>query len=176
MTDQGDQTTALATAVADLLFRLTTTSMRLQSRWPAGRISHLDQRLEGRGTLRSARAKRCAVWRSLPACGACLRHRRWPWRPAWPVHGSDPRSGASAGPDSAVFPADLGARARSGIHPAPGPRRSYQGFRDLPDNAIPDFSGHPRRPSRDHFPPRCPARVCSLYPVLSAGVARNLRG
>lgn len=62
MTDQGDQSTTRATAVADVLFRITTSPLRPQSFWPAGRIPFLDQWLAGGGKLRSAGPKWFAVW------------------------------------------------------------------------------------------------------------------
>jgi hypothetical protein len=48
--------------VADFLFRFTTTSVRPQSFWSAGRFPFLDQWIEGGGTLRSADPKWFAVW------------------------------------------------------------------------------------------------------------------
>jgi hypothetical protein len=62
MTDQGDQPTTSATAVADFLFRFTTASMRPESFWPAGRIPFLDQWIAGGGKLRSAGPKWFVVW------------------------------------------------------------------------------------------------------------------
>lgn len=62
MRGQGDQRTTTATAVADFLFRFTTTSMRPQSFWPAGRIPFLDQWITTGGKVRSAGPKWFAVW------------------------------------------------------------------------------------------------------------------
>lgn len=62
MTDKGDQLPAPATTVADVLFRVTTTSMRPESLWTAGRISFLDQWIARGGKLRSAGPKWFAVW------------------------------------------------------------------------------------------------------------------
>jgi hypothetical protein len=62
MTDQGDQATTRATAVADFLFRITTSPLRPGSFWPAGRIPFLDQWIAGGGKLRSAGPKWFAVW------------------------------------------------------------------------------------------------------------------
>jgi hypothetical protein len=62
MTGQGDQPTTPATAVADFLFRLTTSPMRPQSFWPAGRIPILDRWNARGGKLRSAGPKWFAVW------------------------------------------------------------------------------------------------------------------
>jgi hypothetical protein len=61
MTDQGDQATTRATAVADFLFRITTSPMRPESFWPAGRIPFLDKWITGGGKLRSAGPKWFAV-------------------------------------------------------------------------------------------------------------------
>jgi hypothetical protein len=62
MTDPSDQPATPAIAVADVLFHITTTSMRPQSLWPVGRISFLEQWLESGGKLRSAGPKWFAVW------------------------------------------------------------------------------------------------------------------
>lgn len=62
MTGQGNQRTTPATAVADFLFHFTTTSMRPESYWPAGRIPFLDQWIAAGGQLRSAGPKWFAVW------------------------------------------------------------------------------------------------------------------
>ena len=62
MKDQSGQLKERAIAVADVLFRLTTSPMRPQSLWPAGRIPFLDQWTQGGGTLRSAGPKWFAVW------------------------------------------------------------------------------------------------------------------
>lgn len=62
MTAQGDQPTTLATAVADFLFRFTTSSMRPEPLWPSGSIPFLDQWIAEGGTLRAAGPKWFAVW------------------------------------------------------------------------------------------------------------------
>lgn len=62
MTGQGNQRARPATAVADFLFRFTTTSMRPESFWPAGRIPFLDQWIAGGGKLRSAGPNWFTVW------------------------------------------------------------------------------------------------------------------
>jgi hypothetical protein len=62
MTDQGDRPATLATAVADFLFRITTTSMRPEVSWPAGRVPYLDQWIARGGKLRSAGPKWFVVW------------------------------------------------------------------------------------------------------------------
>jgi hypothetical protein len=62
MTEQDGQPTKRATAVADVLFRLTTSSMRPEALWPAGRIPFLDDWIARGGRLRSAGPKWFAVW------------------------------------------------------------------------------------------------------------------
>lgn len=62
MTDQGDQATTRAIAVADFLFRIKTCPLRPESFWPTGRIPFLDQWIEGGGKLRSTGPKWFAVW------------------------------------------------------------------------------------------------------------------
>lgn len=62
MTAQGDQATTRATAVADVLFRITTSPLRPQTLWPAGRIPFLDRWTQDGDKLRSAGPKWFAVW------------------------------------------------------------------------------------------------------------------
>lgn len=62
MTDQDDQPTKPLTAMADFLFRFTTTSLRPEPFWPAGHIPFLDQWIAAGGKLRSAGPKWFAVW------------------------------------------------------------------------------------------------------------------
>jgi len=61
MTDQGNQRTRPATALAAFLFRFTTHQMRPERLWPAGRIPFLDQWIASGGKLRSAGPKWFAV-------------------------------------------------------------------------------------------------------------------
>jgi hypothetical protein len=62
MTGKGDQHVTPTAAVADFLFRVTTSPMRPQSLWPVGRIPFLDQWTEGGGTVRVAGPTWFAVW------------------------------------------------------------------------------------------------------------------
>jgi hypothetical protein len=62
MRGEGNQRTRPATALADVLFRFTTTSMRPESFWPAGRIPCLDQWIASGFKLRLAGPKWFAVW------------------------------------------------------------------------------------------------------------------
>ncbi len=64
MTKPRDQKTSKLTALADFLFRLTTSRMRPEAIWPTGRLPFLDQWIAEGGKLRQAGPNWFTVWGS----------------------------------------------------------------------------------------------------------------
>lgn len=62
MTMPRDQNTNMLVALVDLLFRATTSRMRPEAIWPAGRLPSLDQWTADGGKLRHAGPKWFTVW------------------------------------------------------------------------------------------------------------------